>query len=90
MVNRPNVHGIHRAIRINRTWFQMDCLGEYEVQVKFVKVNQELYKTVGTEREGYVVYKEQRGCFTHMGRSNCISPRMAVNDVLERGYKRYY
>jgi hypothetical protein len=60
------------------------------MQIKFIKLQDTLYKTVGTQHAGFDVYKQEQGRSNYMGRSHCDTPRMAVNDVVARQYRRYY
>lgn len=60
------------------------------MQIKFIKAQEQLYKTIGTQQTGFDVYKINTRGQEYLGRSQCDTPRMAVNDVLSRQYKRYY
>ena len=72
----------------------MKCIKDgrdFKMQTKFIKVQDELYKAVGNTLMGYKVYKITKYCSTlYLGQSQCQTPKMAVNDVLQRANKRYY
>ncbi len=61
------------------------------MQIRFIKVQDELYKAIGNALMGYKVYKITKHCASlYLGQSQCKTPRMAVNDVLQRANRRYY
>lgn len=61
------------------------------MKIKFIKKQDILYKTVGTHYSGFDVYR-MTGISggDYLGRSQCDTPRMAVNDMVNRFYRTFY